>query len=260
MPKAVVVIPCFNEAERLDVRVLADFATRNPDLAFVLVDDGSTDDTRAALDGLADGAPNAFRVLGLDRNQGKAEAVRQGVLEAGSMEPAYVGYWDADLATPLEAIATFEQVLDENDQLQLVMGARIQLLGRSIRRSTVRHYLGRIFATAASRLLRLAVYDTQCGAKLFRARPEILRLFERPWLTRWLFDVELLARLSVDDEAREGLPARSVIYELPLDEWHDVAGSKVRGREFLRAGRELWRLWWKHHGACKRANRTPSKR
>lgn len=255
MSQTVLVMPCFNEAERLDAKALSEYASHNPHVAFVLVDDGSTDATRAALDELAAQAPESFHVLGLDKNGGKAEAVRQGVKHAESLAPTYVGYWDADLATPLEAIAQFEQVLENDEQLLLVMGARIQLLGRSIRRSPVRHYLGRIFATVASRLLCLPVYDTQCGAKLFRARPELMRLFDAPWLSRWLFDVELLARLSVDLAARDAEPAASVIYELPLDRWHDVAGSKVRGREFFRAAREVLRLWWKHHGACKRANR-----
>ena len=250
MPQSVLVMPCFNEADRLDAEALTAYCRAHPHVAFVLVDDGSTDETRAVLNRLAEAAPQSFRVVGLDKNGGKAEAVRQGVLAAAEMTPSYVGYWDADLATPLQAIKDFEQILEANADLQLVMGARIQLLGRSIRRSMFRHYVGRVFATVASRLLCLPVYDTQCGAKLFRADAEFLRLFNERWLTRWLFDVEMLARLSVSAGARANRPTASVIYELPLDRWHDVAGSKVRGREFLRAGRETvapvveapWRL------------------
>lgn len=259
MPQTVVVIPCFNEADRFDGDAFVDFVAQHPRIGFVLVDDGSTDATRATLDQVAARAPTSFRVVSATRNQGKAEAVRLGVKEASSLSPSYVGYWDADLATPLEAIPLFEALLDGDEQLQLVMGARIQLLGRSIQRSPMRHYLGRAFATVASRLLCLPVYDTQCGAKLFRAHSAFLALFDEPWLTRWLFDVELLARLSTQGAARRELPAADVIYELPLEQWHDVAGSKVRGREFLRAARGLWRLWWKHHGACKRANRDPTR-
>ena len=255
MPRTVVVIPCFNEAKRFQGDALVDFVQERPETGFVLVDDGSTDGTQAVLEAVAQRVPDNVQVVVLDRNRGKAEAVRRGVRIAADMEPAYVGYWDADLATPLAAIPEFEGILEQDEGLLLVMGARIQLLGRSIRRSAARHYLGRMFATAASRLLCLPVYDTQCGAKLFRARPALLALFDQPWRTRWLFDVELLARLSESAEAREGRPTTEVLYEQPLSQWHDIAGSKVRAGDFVKAIGALWRLWWAHHGKCKRANR-----
>src|SRR5262249_60682489 len=102
------------------------------------------------------------------------------------------------------------------------------LPGRSPHRRPPRHSLGRLFATTASTALGLAIYDTQCGAKLFRATPEVMALFAEPFATRWIFDVELLGRLV---HARRGRPLPQpdrVISEFPLMAWPAVAGSDVR--------------------------------
>jgi len=234
-----VVIPCFNEAGRLPVerfeRSLAELA----DVAFVFVDDGSTDATAAMLERLRTGAPDRVRVLRLPRNVGKGEAVRAGLLDALQRDARYVGYWDADLATPLKAIGTFREVLEAHPELEMVFGARVQLLGREIRRRALRHYLGRAFATVVSLMLRLAIYDTQCGAKLFRVTAFLPELFREPFLTRWVFDVEIIARL-IRQVGRDS--AVHSIYELPLVEWHDVHGSKVRPRDYIRGLRDLWKI------------------
>src|SRR5574338_423101 len=238
---SIVAIPCFDEAARLDAAKLLAFVDAAPEVSLVLVDDGSRDGTLALLRELEAKRPERLGVLALPRNRGKAEAVRQGVLCALARAPSYVGYWDADLATPLEAIADFSRVLDERSEIDLVMGARIALLGRSVERSALRHYVGRIGATLISQVLRMPVYDTQCGAKLLRAE-RAARLFEAPFATRWTFDVELLARLVRDREARGVPPAAGAIYEYPLPVWRDVPGSKLRPLDYVRSLRELWQI------------------
>jgi glycosyltransferase involved in cell wall biosynthesis len=244
MSSAIIVIPCYNEAQRLQIHPFKAFVCAGHPQRFVFVNDGSTDGTVNVLQALHDDDPERYAICDLPRNVGKAEAVRTGVLRALAARPDYIGYWDADLATPLETIPTFCKLLDARPDLEMVFGARVRLLGRSIERRAVRHYLGRIFATAASLTLEMDIYDTQCGAKLFRVSPAMQALFEEPFLTRWLFDVEILARLI---QVRRGsrLPqVEDIIYEFPLPEWHDVAGSKVRPWDFVRAFFELATIYW----------------
>jgi len=249
MGTAWIVVPCFNEAARLEPQRFARFAAGHPEIDFLFVDDGSTDDTGALLKSLAGTTGGRFRVLQLSRNGGKAEAVRRGVLAALEAEPAYVGYWDADLATPLEEIPRFLRILAEREEVDVLLGSRVKLLGRSVERSSVRHLAGRVFATVASWVLGLAVYDTQCGAKLLRVGPEVREAFADPFLADWAFDVEVLARLVSGRRAR-GLedPAGS-LREEPVREWRDVRGSKVKPWHFVVAIAELQRIRWRYPAA-----------
>jgi dolichyl-phosphate beta-glucosyltransferase len=250
MSSAIIVIPCYNEAQRLQIHKFKDDVCDGHDQRFLFVNDGSTDGTLNVLQTICNEDPQRYAICNLPRNVGKAEAVRRGVLRAFDAEPDYVGYWDADLATPLETIPIFCELLDARPDLEIVFGARVRLLGRVIARSALRHYLGRMFATAASVVLGIGVYDTQCGAKLFRACPAIRSLFEEPFLTRWLFDVEILARLIHMRRVAGFPPVEEVIYEFPLDEWQDVAGSKVKAPDFAKAFFGLAKIYWHYLRPC----------
>ncbi|MCB9570203.1 MAG: GtrA family protein [Myxococcales bacterium] len=233
-----IVVPCYNEAPRLDTARFDRYLGACDDVDLLLVNDGSTDATAAVLDELAGRWPGRVEALHLERNGGKAEAVRRGVVAAMSAgEAAHVGFWDADLATPLESIQVFVDVLDRLPRVDVVLGSRVQLLGRRIERKASRRRLGRLFAATASLVLDLPVRDTQCGAKLFRVGPRTRRLFAEPFLSRWIFDVELLARYL--DEGGDG----GGIYELPVDQWEDVGGSKVRPADFVRAIGEMAQIF-----------------
>jgi glycosyltransferase involved in cell wall biosynthesis len=240
MPECTIVVPCFNEARRLDLSAFLAYGLRHGE-TFLFVNDGSTDDTGPLLDEFCAAHLESFRVMHLPRNLGKAEAVRQGVVQALHRPTRYFGYWDADLATPLEAIGEFRSYLDQHPRVEALLGARVRLLGRQIERRALRHCLGRLFATAAACVLKLPVYDTQCGAKLFRVTARVRRIFERPFLTSWIFDVELLARLL--ETVPGDVDPAEVIHEMPLGAWRDVAGSKVKARDFVRAAGQLARIW-----------------
>lgn len=243
MADTIVVVPCYNEADRLPVESFKRYAATARGIRFLFVDDGSRDRTLEVLRGLEAERPDAFRVLALPHNAGKAEAVRRGVLAGLEAGARYVGFWDADLSTPLEAIGDLRAVMEAKPGIEAVFGSRVQLLGRAIERHAWRHYLGRVFATAASLTLRLRVYDTQCGAKLFRASDRLAELFRDPFCARWIFDVELIARM-IRQRRGTALPgAESVIYEFPLLEWRDVPGSKLKARDFARAALDLARIY-----------------
>jgi dolichyl-phosphate beta-glucosyltransferase len=232
-----IIIPCYNEEKRLPINVFLSFVKKNKDVQFLFVNDGSKDKTAEVLKYLSS-QNECFLTLDLQKNGGKSEAVRQGMLYAvENLNSDYIGFWDADLSTPLNEIKQFIDCFQKND-FQMVMGCRLMRLGAIVKRKKTRHYLGRFFATAASIVLNLQVYDTQCGAKLYKANIVSL-LFDKPFISRWLFDVELLARYTKIFGLEK---ATKNIYEYPLSSWEDIAGSSIKIKDFLKAPIELLKI------------------
>lgn len=218
-----IVIPCFNEELRLPVKEYEQFLARENNLQIMFVDDGSTDQTGKTLKLIQDQFPTLVSIHSLSTNSGKAEAIRQGMLKSLNEPFDYLGYFDADLATPLEE-ASYLLKSASNSNPKMIFGARVDLFGSTeIKRSMIRHYFGRIFATLVSNILGMKVYDTQCGAKLFK-KDVVEQLFNRPFLSKWLFDIELLMRMkeSIDKEELS-----DQIVELPLRKWTEKGDSKV---------------------------------
>jgi dolichyl-phosphate beta-glucosyltransferase len=241
--RTTVVVPCYNEADRLRGEEFLAYARAQGNLRFLFVDDGSRDTTFEVLEGLAHEAPSSMQVLRLEQNAGKAEAVRRGVLAAFETDAQCIGYWDADLATPLRYIETFEAVL-RHPPAKMVLGSRVRLLGRHVERAAIRHYLGRGFASISGLALGLPIYDTQCGAKLFLAEPTFRTAFEAPFELTWSFDVELIGRLKQLGARSGELDPLTQFVEYPLEEWRDAPGSKIRAAHFPRIGWEVLRLFW----------------
>jgi dolichyl-phosphate beta-glucosyltransferase len=240
------VVPCYNEADRLDVASFRSFLAERTGVYILFVDDGSRDQTLERLENVRAGYEDSASILLRPINEGKAEAVRVGMLHAlDRLQPIFVGFWDADLATPLDALPRFAWIFSQNARIDMVFGARVQLLGRNIERRAARHYAGRVFASVVSVLLRMKIYDTQCGAKLFRVTPETRQIFASPFLSKWVFDVEILARhQALLGRAPQQL--QQVIYEYPLEKWTDIDGSKVRARDFAVAFLDVFRIYRKY--------------
>jgi glycosyltransferase involved in cell wall biosynthesis len=228
-----IVVPCFNEEARIDESEFVRLA-KHGEIRLLFVDDGSTDETSALLHRMAVDT-SAIDVLTLPKNCGKGEAVRRGLLEVLADGAPAVGYYDADMATPTDELLRLLSVLGSDPDLKVVIGSRVSLMGSSIRRTPMRHYLGRLYASIASLSVGTHIYDTQCGAKVFRNCPELTEALTRPFRATWAFDVELLDRLLHGDEHTPGLSLHSFV-EVPLMAWRDVHGSKL---STLHAGKAM---------------------
>ena len=244
------VIPCYNEELRLKAAEIEALIAGQPDLHVCLVNDGSTDHTARVLSDLAARLPRVT-VLDLDRNRGKAEAVRRGLIHLIARGFTWVGYADADFSTPAAELLRL-YALTKDTPARVLMGSRVKLLGRDIDRRMVRHYLGRVFATLASMALDLAVYDTQCGAKAFAATDDLTASLNEPFRSRWAFDVELIGRLNL----RRPHALHQTFCEVPLLIWRDVGGSKLGPLAMLKAGFDLLKIGARLRRARRESART----
>ena len=234
-----IIIPCYNEAERFDFALFEQYYKVLPSVYFVLVNDGSTDHTEELLKELAFAKAN-IHLLTLAHNVGKGEAIRQGILWALTHTKAlFFAYFDADFATPLTEIKTLYQPFETNGDVQFVLGFRRKNKGTIVKRHWYRHYPGRFFALIVNFLvLKKSLYDTQCGAKLM-SRLCAERHCQIPFSTRWLFDIELIKRISNDYPKNE---LEKHIIEIPISRWTDYGGSKIRFIDWLVSPFQLLRL------------------
>lgn len=209
------VIPVYNEAACLadgSAQLAAALDATGRPWELVLVDDGSSDDTRARIAALS-AADARVRGVHHERNRGKGAAVRTGVL---ATRGDAVLFCDADMSTPPGTIVEFLAALDA--------GADVVIGNRKSPEATIerwqpplRTWLGLGYTRLANAVMGLSIPDYTCGFKLLAGGPA-RRIFTEMETEGWSFDVELLARA-----ARAGL----VITSIPV-RWHHVADTRVR--------------------------------
>jgi len=216
MSSVAIIVPCFNEAKRIQPSEFISFSNEHPDVQFYFVNDGSTDDTEERLLQMGQAAP--ARIISIKKNSGKAEAIRKGFLNALEDQHAIAGYLDADLSTGLEEFLRLRDVLI-GKKLDFVLGSRIKKIDTVIDRSFFRHVIGRIIATIIDRKFKLGVYDTQCGAKIFHTSI-IKEVVSSRFHTKWFFDVEILMRIRKNHTTCTGA-------EIPLSKWENKRNSKL---------------------------------
>src|SRR5690606_35022187 len=180
--KLLLIIPFYNEASRIDLATYNHAFQHYPDCDFLLVNDGSSDNTASVIKNLSDKKPNTT-VLDLKVNGGKAEAIRQAVLHSKNKNYTHIGYLDADLATPFDEFFRMWKFIHKYSNYIFVIDSRINKLRSDITLYSYRHYSGRILGTIASKLiLKAPVYDTQCGAKNINYE-QAITLFDKPFIT-----------------------------------------------------------------------------
>lgn len=162
-----IVVPCFNEEQRLPrtIEQIEHYLNgKHVDYELILVDDGSADGTRRVMDAAA-ARHASVRVEGLPHNRGKGRALAVGVNAARGDE---ILLTDADLSTPIEELDKLQAALDN--------GAGVAIASRALRNSRVevsqpiyRVVMGKAFNLIVQAVLLPGIWDTQCGFKLFRA-------------------------------------------------------------------------------------------
>ena len=210
-----VVLPAYNEARRIlsSLEQVDDhFRKRGFSYEIVVVDDGSTDDTRAVVEE-AQAKYSSLRFMTNDRNRGKGFSVRHGVMEARGQ---FVLFSDADLSAPIEESDKLLNPLRE-ERLELTLGSRSldrRLIG--IHQPWMREQSGRIFNLCVRWILGLNFADTQCGFKAFR-RESLVPVFQRMRVMGFGFDPEMLFVAKAYGLRMREIPVR----------WNHAAGSKV---------------------------------
>ncbi len=246
-PRLTIVVPAYNEAERIGPALDELFGwlrrggparstgRSSDDVGqwdVLVVDDGSSDDTvdivemRPEAQRGPDGSPPRLRVL-RRRHAGKGAAVTAGILAA---DGDLVVFTDADMATPPDQIPLLTDALAAAD---VALGSRIQPDGSDRRASqpTYRRWLGRIYRLIAGAWVTGDVPDTQCGFKGFR-RAAAQDIFGRLKTDGIVFDAEVIYLMRRLDYRYAIVPVM----------WDDIRGSRMRVR--LRLGLSvLWDLF-----------------
>lgn len=228
------IVPCFNEEKRINLDYWNKLS-EIPNVHWIFVNDGSSDGTKSLLNQISNSS-----VVNLERNSGKAEAIRKGISDTFDKNPAEMfqfGYLDADSAFEIEDIKNVVKLsFSKESTFDSYWGSRVALSGRNITRNNLRHILSRILITIFGYRIGNLPYDPQTGFKTFKFNKEQMAIFDRNFETKWFVDIEILLRFK----AVNGKDMR--IWEEPVNTWKDIEGSKIRGLELITVFRDLVKI------------------
>lgn len=233
-----VVIPCYNEEERLSSNEFKDFAHKNLGYHLCFVNDGSTDKTLEVLEELRKGNESNISVYNCEKNGGKAEAVRQGMLHLHKDKQFdYIGFLDADLSTDFRDFDDLVQTLEKSD-FKIVSGSRMSRMGADITKESARKIISMTINLIIRSILRMPFNDTQCGAKIM-TRDVVPMLFEKAFITKWIFDVEIFMRMRKHYGKAKVI---QLICEQPLKRWIHADGSKLSMKDSVKIVGQLAKI------------------
>ena len=237
-----VVIPCYNEETRLKSDEFIDFIEKNSGYHLCFVNDGSTDNTIEVLKKLQRNREHYISIHNCEKNGGKAEAVREGLLYMSKFDDLdYIGFLDADLSTDFEDFDDLVKTIETTD-FQIVNGSRISRMGANITKESARKLISMTINLIICKILGMPFKDTQCGAKIMR-KELIPVAFSTPFFTKWLFDVEIFMRMKNYFGKQK---AQQIICEQPLKRWIHADGSKLSMRDSLKIGFQLLKIHYNY--------------
>ncbi|RLJ61196.1 glycosyl transferase family 2 [Lacinutrix venerupis] len=239
-----VVIPCYNEEERLLSEEFLSYIDKNSGYHLCFVNDGSKDKTLEVLKDLQKGREDFITVYDCEKNGGKAEAVRLGMLYMAKKEDLdYIGFLDADLSTDL---ADFDDLVKtiETSNFKIVSGSRISRMGANITKESARKVISMTINFIIRKILKMDFKDTQCGAKIFH-KDVIEIAFGKKFVTQWIFDVEIFKRMSIHFGLKE---AKAMLCEQPLKRWIHADGSKLSMKDSVKIVFQLGQIAWIYGG------------
>jgi len=225
-----VVIPCYNEEDRLSSKEFTDFVEKHSGYHLCFVNDGSKDNTLHILKELRKGREDYITVYDCEQNGGKAEAVRLGMLHmANYTDLDYIGFLDADLSTDLTDFDDLVKTI-ETSNFKIVSGSRISRMGANIAKESARQIISLMINYIIRKILKMNFKDTQCGAKIMDK--EVIKIaFQERFITKWLFDVEIFMRMKKHFGAKK---ADGFICEQPLKRWIHADGSKLSMKDSVK--------------------------